>query len=95
MYVAIKTKSDYGCELHGDFWEESGVLLCVMIVKSVEEENKIIQEVDVGLLYGTSVMLGLVSPWQNTNHIVCADSYIVLVPAASELLDIGLISLVL
>jgi hypothetical protein len=90
LYVAIRTKLDYGCELQDSCCGVSGILMRLMIVKSAKEESTSVQEVAPGLLHGTAVMIGLVSPWQHTNRIFCADSYFASVPAASELLDIGL-----
>ena len=62
MYVAIRTKSDYGCELQDSCCGVSGVLMPLMIVKSAEEESTSVAEVAPGMLHGTAVMVGLVFP---------------------------------
>jgi hypothetical protein len=56
-------------------------------VKMAELESTHNAEVDAdtGLLHGIKVLTLLVMPWVRIGHIICADSYFALVPAAAEL----------
>jgi hypothetical protein len=59
----------------------------------VDEQQRINagdEEHDQSTLHRTNVLNFLVSPWQNTKRLVCADSYFASVSAALELWELGL-----
>jgi Transposase IS4 len=66
-------------------------MLCLKLVKAAEEEASNQEDANQEHLpHGAQVLKSLVSPWSNSDHIVCADSYFALVTAAVELKKIGL-----
>ena len=70
-----------GAEIQNDACGRSGILMQLKIVKSAGNEEER-EDDEVNLPHGTKFLKGLVMPWDNTDRIVCADSYFASVPAA-------------
>ena len=64
-------------------------MMRIRIVKSTKNEGYHQDDRD-NLPHGKKMLKELVMPWDNTDVIVCADSYFVSVPAAEELWKHGL-----
>ena len=102
MFVAIDRKPENGCEIRCASCGESGIMLCLKLVKTAEEETRHVALMDEakrgkimseeGLLHGhgVKVMRDLVLPWMHTDRIVCGDSYFALVPAAHIMMQYGM-----
>ena len=94
MYVAIDRKPENGCEIQNAADGRSGIMLCLRLVTTAEEsciQDAVEDKVEeTKLLHGTQVLKGLVLPWENSDRVVCADSYFASVGAAEELKRIGL-----
>ncbi|KAI2491610.1 Transposase IS4 [Fragilaria crotonensis] len=92
QYVAIDRKPENGCEIQNSACGRSGVMLRLKLVKGVDlvGDNDDDAPNEDGLLHGTKVLKEVVSPWFETNRIVCADSYFASVGAAKELFRNGL-----
>ena len=91
MYVAIERKPENGCEIQDAACGKSGIMIRILLVKTtIEVAANSIHEDDNGRLHGTNVLMDLVSPWAQTDRIVCADSYFASVAAALALKEIGL-----
>ena len=89
MYAVIDRKTDNGAEIHNAACGQSGILMHIRIVKSAKNEEEQQDDRD-NLPNGKKVLKELVIPWDNTDRIVCADSYFVSVPAAEEFWKHGL-----
>ena len=91
MYVAIDRKPKLGCKIQEAACAKLGIMICFHLVKSnTEVEADSVAEDDEGMLHGTKVLTKLVSPWDNSGRVVCADSYFASFPAAEYLLQHGL-----
>ena len=86
MYIAINQKPDNGCEIQDADCGRSKIMIRLKLVKTfTEEAADIIEEDENGHLHGTRVLLSLILPWDNSDRIVCADSYFASVGAAKTL----------
>ena len=86
MYIAIYQNHENGCEIQNYACGRSSVMLLLRLVKTAEEcENDHSNADDDGLLHVTQVLKIWVSPWTNSNKIVCADSYLASVGCCKEL----------
>jgi Transposase IS4 len=91
MYIAIDWKLENGCEIQNAACGVSGVMIWLRLVKTAEEEaSNHGEDHQDHLPHGAQVLRWLVSPWANSDWIVCADSYFASVTAALELKKIGL-----
>lgn len=86
-YVSLERKPEAGCEIQNSACGESGVLLKLKLVKAISEDSHTLSD---NLQHGTSILCELVEPWNNTNRIVCADSYFASVHTAEVLIEKGL-----
>jgi Transposase IS4 len=86
MYIAIDWKPENGCEIQNAACVVSRVMIRLRLVKTAEEEaSKRGEDHQDHLPHGAQVLCWLVSPWANSDRIVCADSYFASVIAALEL----------
>jgi hypothetical protein len=90
QYIAIDRKPEFGCEIQNSCCGRSGIMMRLLLVKTMEEQHTHAQPGDGGLLHGTAVLKYLVLPWARTDRIVCADSYFASVGTLKELKRIGL-----
>jgi hypothetical protein len=90
QYIAIDRKPENGCEIQNSGCGQSGIMLRLKLVKTMEEEHANILPGDNGMLHGTAVIKFLVFPWRGSNRIVCADSYFASVATLKELKSINL-----
>jgi Transposase IS4 len=91
MFVAMDRKPEDGCEIQNSACGRTGIMLQLKLVKtSREARNEEDDGDDQNLNHGTKILLKLVRPWNNTNRVVCADSYFASVQTAKELLRVGL-----
>ena len=93
FYVAIDRKPENGCEIQDAACGKSGVMIRLRIVKSANDHDEVEDSTfmhEDGLLHGTKVLIDLISPWANTDRVVCADSYFASKMAADKLKEIGL-----
>jgi hypothetical protein len=89
IYVAIDIKPENGCEIQKLACGKSVVMLRLKIVKSMEEETRVIEHGNDNneseLLHGPKVLKYLIDPWAFTYRVVCEDSYLDSVGAATKL----------
>ena len=90
MYISIDSKPENGCKIQSSACGKSGVILCLLIVKSTEDSDLHTLENDEGIAHETSIFKYICLPWDNTRCGVCADSYFASVLSAEELTKIGL-----
>ena len=81
MYVAMDRNLDNGVEIHNAAYGRSGVIIRLRIVKSENNEEEQQDDRD-NIPHGKKVLKELLIPWDNTDRIVCADSYFTSVHAA-------------
>ena len=90
QYIAINRKPENGCKIQNCCDGNSGVMMRLKLVKSIECETTHLDKDDDGLLHGTVVLKKLVRPWANTgDRLVIADSYFLSVGAAEEMEKMG------
>ncbi len=91
MRMAIDCKPENGCEIQDACDGETGIMLCLKIVKTADaEERSQIHPLGEDLNHGTKVLAHLVMPWACTMHTVCTDSHFASVQAAKHLFHLGL-----
>jgi Transposase IS4 len=91
MYIAIDRKPENGCEIQNMACGQSGVMIRLKVVKTAEEEASNEEMYEQGTLpHGAQVLRSLVSPWANSDRIICANSYFASVAAVIALKNIGL-----
>ena len=81
MYVEMVRKTENRAEIHNSACGRQQIMMRLRIVKSPKNEGEQKDDRE-NLPHGTKVLKELVMLWDNTERIVCADSYFVLVPAA-------------
>ena len=81
MYVTIDRNPENGAEIQNSACGRSEIIMRLRIVKYENNEEEQ-QDDRNNLPHGTKVLKELVMPWDNTDSIVCADSYFTSVPAA-------------
>ena len=74
MYVAIDKKPENGVDIHNASCGWFRITMRLRIVKSARNDAEQ-EENEENTPYGTKVMKKLVLPWDNTDRIVCEDSY--------------------
>ena len=89
-YIAIDRKPENGLEVQNAACGDSGIMLQLKLVKGdAEDDYDINDDVNYGNItnvpHGARVMLKLLSPYMNTQRIVCANSYFASVTAAELL----------
>ena len=89
MYMAMDRKPENGADIQNYACGRSGIMIPLRIVKSVNNEEEQ-QDDRENLPHGTKLLKEIVMPWDNTDRIVCADSYFASVPTAEELWNHGL-----
>ncbi len=89
QYVSMDRKPEAGCELQDACCARSGVMLCLKLVKSAQEEASGEQEEEDGLNHGTKVLKSLVQPWAFSGRVVVGDSYFASLNAADEMARLG------
>jgi Transposase IS4 len=89
MYVAIDQKPEHGCGIQNSASAKSAVITRMKLVKRTEEERTHVQEGGNRLLHGTKVLKYLISSWNFSHRMVCADSYFASAGAAIELTQQG------
>lgn len=91
-YVAIDRKPEDGCEIQDVTDGRLGILLCLKLVKDPNDQQEAppSPHETPDLPHGGRVAVDLVSPWFNTNRIVCADSYFASLATAREMSKLGL-----
>ena len=82
MYIAIDCTPGNGCEIQNLAYGKSGVMLCLLKVKNIEESDLHTLENDEGIAHGTSILKYICLPWANTRRGVCADFYFASVSSA-------------
>ena len=92
MYVVMDRKPENGAEIQNSACGWLGIMMRLNIVKSAKNDEEHQYDRD-NLPHGTKVLKKLVMPWDNTDRIVCADSYFASVSAAEELWKHGLRSI--
>ena len=90
VYIAMDRKPESGCEIQNLACGASGVMLRLLLVKSAEDSETHTMEGDDGLNHGTRILKYLVSPWNRSGRVVCADSYFSSVSTCEEMMRIGL-----
>ena len=88
--IAINWKPKFGCEIQNSCCSRIGMMMCLKLVKTMEEQHTHIQPCDDGSMHGTAVPKCLVLPWARTDRIVCADLYFASVGTLKELKRIRL-----
>ena len=73
--MAIDCKPDNSCKIQNAACGQSEVMLQLNLVKTANKmANKVAnRDGNNNTLHGTQVLTNLVSPWYNTNCVVCAD----------------------
>ncbi len=89
-YVAMDCKPDNGSEIQTLADVSSGILICLKVVKSTNEEKAIEKDLDLDpkeAAYGkgTRVLLELMKTWLGSNRLVTADAYFASTEAALAL----------
>ena len=89
-YITIDRKPENGLEVQNAVCGDSGIMLQLELAKEdAEDDYDINDDVNYGNItnvpHGARVMLKLLSPYMNTQRIVCADSYFASVTAAELL----------
>jgi hypothetical protein len=90
QYIAINPKPEFGCKVQNSACGQSGIMMRLKMVKTMEAQQAKLRMGDGGLLHGAAVLKSLVLPWTRADRIVCADLYFALVRALQELKRIGL-----
>jgi Transposase IS4 len=90
QYVAIDRKPENGCEIQNSACGDSGVMLRLKLVKTVEAEELSTNEDEIGIPHGAKVLRNIVKPWLRSQRIVCTDSYFASVKAARLMRQLGL-----
>lgn len=81
-YIAIDRKPENGLVIQNVACGKSGIILCLNLVKrGVYSDGAVNNEVQ----FSVEVLIVLITPWINSQRIVCADSYSALVIAAELL----------
>ena len=89
-YIAIDRKPENGLEVQNAACGDSGIMMQLKLVKGdADSDHDDNEDVNYGNMddvpHGANIMLKLLSPWINTQRIVCADSYFASVTAAELL----------
>ena len=75
MYIVIDRKTENGCDIHNASCAESGVMLCLLLVKDEQDYDIHVQENNDFLSHGNIILIYLSLPWTNSEQGVCADYY--------------------
>ena len=90
-YISIDRKPESGLEVQNAACGESGIMIQLKLVKGEKDDDYSDNEANQdNVPHGAKVLLKLLSPWINTQRIVCADSYFASVTAAELLYVNGL-----
>ena len=76
-------------EIQNSACGRSGIMICISIVKSANNEADQEDDED-NIPYSKKLLKELVLPWDNMEHIICADTYFASVPDAKEFCKNGL-----
>ena len=81
MYVSMEMNPENGAEIQNVACRRSGIMMRIRVIKSEKNEKEQKDDED-NLPHGAKLLKELVMPWDNTDRIVCADSYLTSVPDA-------------